>query len=195
MRRRQLEERRRNEEERRRGDEIFTGFRAQEAGPERPGRMRELRIRQVEERRRKEQERRLLEESYSGIQEAGPARRIEISVSSLKGREEEGIVTQQKPMSKREMFRKIIHSQKATGQFVDVESFVDELKSFNYGNLDKVVLQTFFIIHLLEVQFKELKIEWLLIATKALQWLKQQNVKIPDDIKSELSSIIQKMTF
>ena len=98
-------------------------------------------------------------------------------------------------VSKREFFNKIVLSQKAIGQFVDVETFINELQSFDYQGIDKIIIQTFFIVELLKEKFKEYKIEWKLLVKKANQWLKQQNVVINDEMKQIIMNIIQSLSF
>ena len=93
---------------------------------------------------------------------------------------------QNQSISKRECFNLIINSQKASGQFVDVELFIKELQSFDYKGIDKIIIQTFFIIELLQEQFKEFKVEWKLLVKKAQQWLNQQSVTIDEEMKQNI---------
>ena len=100
------------------------------------------------------------------------------------------IVLKQTYRTKRECFNLIVNSQNASGQFINVETFIEELQSFDYKGIDKVVIQTFFIIQLLEEQFKEFKTEWRLLVKKANEWLATQNNEIPDEILVKIENLV-----
>ena len=101
----------------------------------------------------------------------------------------------EKTSTKQETFDEIINSQKASGEFINIESFIDEMKSFNYQSLNKIVVQTIFIIELLKYHFKEYKTEWNLMVKKAQQWIDSQNITIPDDMKAEMMKLIESMKY
>ena len=98
-------------------------------------------------------------------------------------------------VSKRELFNKIVFAQKAIGKFVDIEKFIYVLQSFDYKGFDKVILQTFFVVHLLQEKFKEYRVAWKLLVKKANQWLQQQNVVIDDEMKQNIMKVIHSLSF
>ena len=97
--------------------------------------------------------------------------------------------------TKRECFKLIINSQKATGRFTHVELFIDQLESFDYDEFDKIFIQTFFIVELLQIHFKEYKTEWKLFVKKANQWLEKQSVEISIEMKEKLMNLIHSISF
>ena len=96
--------------------------------------------------------------------------------------------------SKKDYFKLIVNSQNAFGQFIDVETFIQELQSFDYKGIDKVIIQTFFIIQLLQELFKEFKTEWKLLVKKGVQWLNQQQFVIDDEMKQNIAQLIKSIS-
>ena len=97
--------------------------------------------------------------------------------------------------TKRECFNLIVNSQNATGEFMNVESFIEAFDSFDYKNYNIIIIQTYFIVELLQIQFKEFKIEWKLLVKKANQWLEKQSVEISNEMKQKIMNLIHSISF
>ena len=72
---------------------------------------------------------------------------------------------------KQSSFNLIVNSQHVTGAFMNVEVFIHQFHSFNYEKYDKVHIQTYFIVELLQNHFNEFETEWRLLVKKANELL------------------------
>ena len=62
-------------------------------------------------------------------------------------------------------------------------------------NLIKIIIQTYFIVELLQNHFNEFKTEWNLLVKKPNQWLDKQSVEISDEIKQKIMNLIHSILF
>ena len=93
------------------------------------------------------------------------------------------------------LFYKFINRQKATGQFLDIDEIIPELKTFNYQKINMTVIHTFFTIQLFRRRYEELELEWYWIIKKAQQWLDNKHIEIPEEMRHELINIIESFGF
>ncbi|BFU20577.1 hypothetical protein conserved [Entamoeba histolytica] len=95
---------------------------------------------------------------------------------------------QQQESAKESLFEKIVKCQKATGEFVGVDTFIKEIGKFKNIQFDQTIVQTFFVVQLLHEKFIENKIEWKLLVKKAEKWLATK-LPLPEEIKAQIISL------
>ncbi|GAB1224280.1 hypothetical protein ENUP19_0185G0006 [Entamoeba nuttalli] len=105
--------------------------------------------------------------------------------SIVMGQEE---ILQQQESAKESLFEKIVKCQKATGEFVGVDTFIKEIDKFKNIQFDQAIVQTFFVVQLLHEKFIENKIEWKLLVKKAEKWL-ETKLPLPEEIKAQIISL------
>ena len=117
------------------------------------------------------------------------------SISSTGFDADEDIEEIQTYSTKQELLQLLIKSQQSSGEFNNIETFIPQLISFNYQGYPKNIIQSIFVILLIEIHFNDtmkLKKE---IIQKTNNWLSKQNISVPIKIKDELKTIIKTMTF
>ncbi|EKE40786.1 hypothetical protein ENU1_079300 [Entamoeba nuttalli P19] len=97
-------------------------------------------------------------------------------------------ILQQQESAKESLFEKIVKCQKATGEFVGVDTFIKEIDKFKNIQFDQAIVQTFFVVQLLHEKFIENKIEWKLLVKKAEKWL-ETKLPLPEEIKAQIISL------
>ena len=97
--------------------------------------------------------------------------------------------------NKRPFFNSLVVTQKATGEFVGIETMILEMKGIQHDGIDQLVINTTFVILLLKKHFMEYQLEWKLMVKKAQQWLDNKHVTIPQDVIDSMTTIIDSLTF
>ncbi|GAB1225855.1 hypothetical protein ENUP19_0264G0023 [Entamoeba nuttalli] len=96
--------------------------------------------------------------------------------------------------TKEQKYEEIIKCQKANGEFVGIDKIIKEIKEVEVGDVESSVIQTFFVIQILQEKFSENKVEWKLVVKKAENWLSSKP-RLTEDIKTKIHSIVKSLQF
>ncbi|EDR23063.1 hypothetical protein, conserved [Entamoeba dispar SAW760] len=96
--------------------------------------------------------------------------------------------------TKEQKYEEIIKCQKANGEFINVDKIIKEIKEIEVDDIESSIIQTFFVIQLLQKKFNEHKIEWKLLIKKAENWLSNKPT-LTEDIKIRIQSLIESLQF
>ncbi|EMS15505.1 hypothetical protein KM1_153170 [Entamoeba histolytica HM-3:IMSS] len=96
--------------------------------------------------------------------------------------------------TKEQKYEEIIKCQKANGEFVGVDKIIKEIKEVEVDDVESSVIQTFFVIEVLQEKFSENKVEWKLVVKKAENWLSSKP-RLKEDIKTKIHSIVKSLQF